>query len=225
MSWIPFIVAAYVLGSIPFGVLIARSKGVDITSHGSGNIGATNVGRVLGRRFGLVCFALDMAKGAAPVLAAGAWHGDLGSPATQIESVDMWLWLAVAAAALIGHMASIFLRFRGGKGVATAFGALLAVWPTLGIPALVALGVWILIMATVRIVSIASMIAAVSLPISVALLMQLDSNGQDLQSGIVAARSTPPLAIAGLIAVLVLVRHRSNIARLLKGREQRVGRS
>ena len=137
----------------------------------------------------------------------------------------MWLWLAVAAAALIGHMASIFLRFRGGKGVATAFGALLAVWPTLGIPALVALGVWILIMATVRIVSIASMIAAVSLPISVALLMQLDSNGQDLQSGIVAARSTPPLAIAGLIAVLVLVRHRSNIARLLKGREQRVGRS
>ncbi len=225
MSWIPFIVAAYVLGSIPFGVLIARSKGVDITSHGSGNIGATNVGRVLGRRFGLVCFALDMAKGAAPVLAAGAWHGDLGYPATQIESVDMWLWLAVAAAALIGHMASIFLRFRGGKGVATAFGALLAVWPTLGIPALVALGVWILIMATVRIMSIASMIAAVSLPISVALLMQLDSNGQDLQSGIVAARSTPPLAIAGLIAVLVLVRHRSNIARLLKGREQRVGRS
>ena len=225
MSWIPFIIAAWILGSIPFGVLIARTRGLDITAHGSGNIGATNVGRVLGRRYGFICFGLDMAKGAAPVLVAGAWHGDLGYAATQIDAVDMWLWLAVAAAAVAGHMASVFLKFRGGKGVATAFGSLLAIWPTLGIPALIALGVWVLILLTVRIVSVASMIAAISLPVAAALLMQLAQSGQDLPTDVVVARNTPPLVVAALVAVVVLIRHRSNITLLLNGGEHRVGRS
>ncbi|MCH2142195.1 MAG: glycerol-3-phosphate 1-O-acyltransferase PlsY [Phycisphaerales bacterium] len=219
MTWLPFIVAAYVLGSIPFGVLLARTRGIDIRQHGSGNIGATNVWRVLGRPLGLTCFALDMAKGAVPVLVAGAWHQDLGYPASDIHPVDMWLWLAVAGAALLGHMASVFLRFQGGKGVATAFGALLSIWPTLGIPALIALTVWIMCMIATRVVSMASMLAAISLPLAVLALMMWnqDSDGQV----VMASSQTPPLLVSVLVALLVLVRHRANIKRLLQGGEHR----
>lgn len=219
MSWLPFIVAAYVLGSIPFGVLLARTRGIDIRQHGSGNIGATNVWRVLGRPLGLTCFALDMAKGAVPVLVAGAWHQDLGYPASEIAPIDMWLWLAVAGAALTGHMASVFLKFKGGKGVATAFGALLAIWPTLGIPALGALAVWILCMLTTRVVSVASMLAALSLPLAVVGLMMWHQESVTTQT--FSSSQTPPLVVATMVALLVIIRHRTNIKRLLQGGEHR----
>jgi len=225
VTWLPYVIGAYVVGSIPFGVLMAAARGVDIRAHGSGNIGATNVGRVLGRSFGLACFVLDAAKGAVPVLIAGGAHGVLGVPAIEIAPHDSWWWLAVACAALGGHMASIFLRFRGGKGVATAFGGLLAMWPTLGLPALLALAVWIVVMALSRIVSLASMVAAVVLPAATILLLLSESAPPALAPEEVAARRLPAIVVASLIGALVLWRHRANIRRLIAGTESRVGRS
>src|SRR3954466_16097945 len=105
------ILISYLVGAVPFGYIVARLRGVDIFAAGSGNIGATNVGRVLGRRYGLLVFALDFLKGAVPTLAARLYEGRTGD-------------LAVVAgfAAIVGHMFPVFLRFRGGKGVATGFG-------------------------------------------------------------------------------------------------------
>ena len=126
-----FIPAAFLCGSIPFGMLIARARGIDIRAHGSGNIGATNVGRVLGRTWGVAVFALDVCKGLAPVLVAGAALGTLGHIAAPAR--DAWLVLATAAAAILGHVFCPWLRFKGGKGVATSLGALAGVFPVLTI--------------------------------------------------------------------------------------------
>jgi glycerol-3-phosphate acyltransferase PlsY len=223
MMWLLLILGAYVLGSIPFGVLIARSRGVDITKHGSGNIGATNVGRVLGKRLGLVCFVLDLGKGAVPVLVAGRISGTLGKWSVDIPAETSWLWLAVAVAALTGHMASVFLKFRGGKGVATTFGALLALWPTLGIPALLAFAVWVVAVRLTKIVSLASMIAAVVVPWATLGLLIAAPLPDDLSTGSLTARMIPPMIVSIGIAALVLWRHRSNFRRLLSGTENRIG--
>jgi len=216
VTWILFMLSAYLLGSIPFGVLIARSRGIDITAHGSGNIGATNVGRVLGRGFGLTCFLLDVGKGLLPVAAYGWWHDLLGAWATASTATTTWMWLAIAVAALAGHMWSVFLGYRGGKGVATAFGGLLAIWPTLGVPALLALGIWGLVVAATRIVSAASIAAAITLPISTAVLLVTVAPAGD-------GSMAPPIVVSGAICVLVLWRHRSNMGRLLRGGEHRIG--
>ncbi len=223
MMWLLLILGAYVLGSIPFGVLIARSCGVDITKHGSGNIGATNVGRVLGKRLGLVCFVLDLGKGAVPVLVAGRISGTLGKWSVDIPAETSWLWLAVAVAALTGHMASVFLKFRGGKGVATTFGALLALWPTLGIPALLAFAVWVVAVRLTKIVSLASMIAAVVVPWATLGLLIAAPLPDDLSTGSLTVRMIPPMIVSIGIAALVLWRHRSNFHRLLSGTENRIG--
>lgn len=223
MMWLLLILGAYVLGSIPFGVLIARSRGVDITKHGSGNIGATNVGRVLGKRLGLLCFVLDLGKGAVPVLVAGRISGTLGKWSVDIPAETSWLWLAVAVAALTGHMASVFLKFRGGKGVATTFGALLALWPTLGIPALLAFAVWVVAVRLTKIVSLASMIAAVVVPWATLGLLIAAPLPDDLSTGSLTARMIPPVIVSIGIAALVLWRHRSNFRRLLSGTENRIG--
>src|SRR5947209_17269108 len=107
--------AAYLVGGIPFGYLIARSRGIDIFKQGSGNIGATNVGRVLGRKFGILAFALDFAKGALPVAAARAL-----APHMTINLRGEELGVLAGLAAVLGHLFPAYLRFRGGKGVATA---------------------------------------------------------------------------------------------------------
>jgi len=134
------IAAAYLIGSIPIGLLFASRRGVDIRKHGSGNIGATNVGRVLGRNWGWLCFVLDVLKGLLPVLGTGAWLGLLGEEA-RITPLSLLLWLAVGVTAILGHMFSIFIGFRGGKGVATGFGALLGIHPILTWPVLGAIAV------------------------------------------------------------------------------------
>jgi len=218
MIWLLLIAGAYLVGSIPFGVLIARSQGVDIRQHGSKNIGATNVGRVLGRRFGLTCFALDACKGALPVVAAGFVADVIGRSAVDLSHTQMWLWLTVAIAAVAGHMFSIFLRFAGGKGVATAAGALLGMWPLLTIPVLAALVVWIVVVKIWRYVALASMCAAVSVPIAVPIVAMLGSDPSEE----VAAR-VPLLIVTLALAVLVILRHRSNIARLMRGEEPKIG--
>lgn len=219
-QWTIAIVGAYLLGSIPFGFLIARAKGLDIRQHGSRNIGATNVGRVLGRRWGMLCFALDVLKGALAVLLAGWWTGALGdaNPSASLA----WLWLAVAGAAITGHMFTIFLRFKGGKGVATGFGALLAMWPHLTVPAIAALVVWIFTLRFTRYVSVSSILAAIILPISVALqaLIRADGSPADRMAAV-----APFLIATSALGALVIWKHRANIARLRAGTEPKVGRS
>ncbi len=217
MQWPLLLILAFLSGSIPFGLLIARAKGVDIRAHGSGNIGATNVGRVLGRRWGFLCFALDAVKGAAPVLIAGSNRSLLGVAAMELAASDLWLWLAVAVLALLGHVFSPWVRFKGGKGVATGFGAFAAMWTPLTIPTLVALVVWAVAVKATKMVSLASMIAALSIPIT--LLVRCAISG-DMAAALHA--SVPTLTVAALIAVLIIVKHRANIGRILRGEELKV---
>jgi len=124
---------AYLLGSVPFGLVIGKLKGVDIREHGSGNIGATNAMRVLGKKLGIVCFLLDVLKGSLPVAIAGATLGYASGDA--LSSADAFVWVGIGIASVLGHMFSIFLGFKGGKGVATGFGVLLAIWPWVTLPA------------------------------------------------------------------------------------------
>ncbi|MBT8486049.1 MAG: glycerol-3-phosphate 1-O-acyltransferase PlsY [Phycisphaerales bacterium] len=219
--WIISIIAAYFVGSIPFGVILGRLRGVDVRAHGSRNIGATNVGRVLGRPWGITCFLLDMLKGATPVVGAGLAAGVFGrepDPATG-TAAWMWWWMAVAAAAIAGHMASPFLGFAGGKGVATSFGAMLAMWPLLSMPALGAVCIWYAALRLFRVVSLASMLAAVSLPLWYAVRM-IPNTGDDVGAKLLYA--SPPLIATTLLAALVIWRHRANIGRLRRGEEPRI---
>ena len=214
--WWTAIAIAFACGSTPFGVMIARSRGVDIRKEGSGNPGATNVGRVLGRRFGIACFLLDALKGATPVLLAGWLSGVIGKDAGEIAPAAAWGWMSVAVAAILGHCFSPFLGFRGGKGVATGFGSVLAMWPTLTIPAIAAFLVWSVILGLTRFMSLASMIGAIVLPATV--LAVALGTGEGAIRG-----SIPFLVVTGLIAAFVVFRHRGNISRLREGRENALG--
>ena len=132
----------------------------------------------------------------------------------DLPAADAWRWLAVAAAPVVGHVFPVWLKFKGGKGVATGLGVLLGMYPLLTLPALGALGVWIVLAAAFRYVSLASMAAAVALPAIAAAVAFASGHTQALP---------PVLVVTGAIALLVLLRHRSNIARLLKGTESRIG--
>ena len=222
MDWLLWILGAYLLGSVPFGLLIGKARGVDIRDHGSGNIGATNLGRTLGRTWGMGCFVLDLGKGLAPVLGAGFSHGLIGRWMIDVSPETSWLWLSVGAAALIGHVFPVFLGFKGGKGVATAFGVLLGIFPTLTAAAAAGIVTWIAVIVVTRTVSLASVVAACMVPMTTAIVLLLLPTEEGVAIG---ARLAPPMAITLLIAVLVLVRHRSNIARLVSGSETTVGNS
>jgi acyl-phosphate glycerol 3-phosphate acyltransferase len=199
------LVAAYLVGAIPFGWLIARSRGIDLFHAGSGNIGATNVGRVLGRRFGILVFALDFAKGAVPVAAAGLLS----------KGFDEWLGLpdalrvGVALCAFLGHLFPVYLGFRGGKGVATGAGAVFVLVPC---PAALAILAWAAVVGTTRLVSLGSIVAAGML-CAARLLSVADPVGQN--SVVVTA-----FCFAGTL--LVVIKHRANIQRLLHGTENRL---
>jgi len=201
-------------GSVPYAYIIGRANGIDIREHGSGNVGATNVGRVLGRRLGLVCFALDVGKGFAPTLIFGAWAGALGR--LEVDDLIAWLWVACAACCVLGHVFTPWLGFKGGKGVATGLGALLGVFPTLTIAALAGFALWLACMKVWRIVSLASIVAAASMPGVVALAFVI--GGAPMRS------ATPFITLTGALAALVIVKHRSNIRRLLAGEEPRFGK-
>jgi glycerol-3-phosphate acyltransferase PlsY len=212
------IIAAFLAGSTPFGLLIARAKGVDIRKHGSGNIGATNVGRVLGRRFFFLCFALDLLKGLLPTLAMGAALGALG--AFTMSMHDAAWWLGAAVASILGHVFCPWLGFKGGKGVATGLGALLGVFPLLSVAGGVATVVWILAMLLWRYVSLASIIAAITLAPTIGLAWWLASRQR-------TGHTTPEPAmllfvgIGALLTLLVVWTHRANIGRLRAGTELR----
>jgi acyl phosphate:glycerol-3-phosphate acyltransferase len=202
-SLIPLAIAAaagYLLGSLPFGYLVARSRGVDIFSVGSRSPGATNVRRVLGAGAGNAVLFLDILKGA---IAAG-WPllFVLGS---MTSSASWNLGYVGLAAALIGHSFSCFTRFRGGKGVATAAGGLVVLMPFV---AASAAALWVVLFFAVRFVSLASIFSAASLPVFAYLYRQ----------------GTIAMWVSGLIALFVVVRHRANIARLLNGTEKKFER-
>lgn len=210
------IVLGFAAGSIPFGLILGRAKGIDIRAHGSKNIGATNVGRVLGRKYGFLCFALDALKGAVPVLAV--WFVLVPAHLEQTNLVGMLMPL-VGIAAILGHVYSPWVGFRGGKGVATSFGALLAMWPLMTYPALGALVVWIIVLKLFRFVSLASMCAALSLPVLLAVRAFWITGGNSPPADAVL----PLLIAVTALAFLVIWKHRANIARLRAGTEPRVG--
>jgi glycerol-3-phosphate acyltransferase PlsY len=216
MSWLIWISIAYLCGSVPFGVLIARSKGVNIRNEGSGNIGATNVGRVLGRRFGIACFVLDGVKGGAPVLAAGIGQGIFGETPPSLHTFDSSMWLLTAIAAILGHCFSPWLGFKGGKGIATAFGAMLAIWPLMGIPALCALGVWAITLAITRVMAIASILGALTITVMLVIQAIVYSMGSS------PVPILPYMGISIALLIFVIYTHRSNIARILSGSEMKV---
>jgi acyl phosphate:glycerol-3-phosphate acyltransferase len=191
---------AFLIGSIPTGYLMGRLKGVDIRRHGSGNIGATNAFRVLGKSWGMLCLALDILKGWLPVavLFPGEFFA-LGWP------LDGWQW-AVGLAAIAGHMFSPFLRFRGGKGVATSLGVILAIAPA---PTLVVLLIGILLIWLTGYVSVASMTGAVLLPVLI-LIFYWDY---------------PPwisICVTLGLGIAIIWKHRANIHRLRQGSETRL---
>jgi glycerol-3-phosphate acyltransferase PlsY len=145
------LIATYLVGAVPFGYLVARWRGVDIMREGSGNIGATNVGRVLGRRFGILVFLLDFLKGAIPVFAARTLgRSDLELPPDALP-------VAAGIAAFLGHLFPVYLRFRGGKGVATGAGTVDVLTP---IPAAIALLSWVATLVVTRYVSVSSLLAS-----------------------------------------------------------------
>jgi glycerol-3-phosphate acyltransferase PlsY len=185
------IALAYLLGSIPFGVVVARARGVDLRKVGSGNIGATNVARALGRPWAIAVLLADAAKGFLPV-----WLGRrLGLP-------DAYVALA-GLAAIVGHMFTLVLRGRGGKGVATSLGVALAISPP---AALCGFGLYLLAYAVTRLSSVGSLLGMWSFPVFATLL-----------GGV----PRPYLALAVGGAVLVTIRHHENIRRLIKGEEKR----
>ena len=204
MPFLPYILAgllAYLLGSVPFGLLVARARGVDIRAVGSRNIGATNVFRCVGKPWGILTFALDFLKG----LTGASLIPFLASRLISAEGVSApTLALVGGAASVIGHTWPLFAGFKGGKGVATGFGMLVAIVPAaVGI----AFGLWLVVMATSRYVSLSSVTAATVL----AALVWLPRFCGHLPSSIVIT----------VIAMVVIIRHRSNIVRLVNGTEAR----
>lgn len=218
LQWSLFALGAYLLGSVPFGLLIGLSRGVDIRQHGSKNIGATNAGRVLGREWGFLCFFLDFLKGAAPVLVSGWFMGTLG--VRDLAPSSAWAWLGVGIAGVVGHMFPLWLKFKGGKGVATGFGVMLATYTGVTLPAFFALLLWISLVKTWRMVSVASCVAACSLPLSITLLRIAGwPSGGESWEGV-----TPYLIVTSLLAALVVWKHRANLARVRTGTESKIGR-
>ena len=199
--WLPILAVAYLLGSIPFGYLLVRIfRKEDIRASGSGNIGATNVVRSGAKGLGILTLLLDLLKAFAAVKIAA--HFAPGTPGFPSD-------LAVAAgiAAILGHVFPVWLGFKGGKGVASALGVFLALAP---LAALSSLGVFVVVFAITRYVSLASILAAVMLPVFCLLWMPDRS----------------PVFVGGVIfiALLVIAKHHANIARLMNGTESRFGR-
>jgi len=195
-------IAGYFLGSIPFGFLIAKTKGMDIRQHGSGNIGATNVWRVCGWRYGLPVFILDVMKGVIAVVIAGYFE-------VRIGGCQGWAQIVAAFACIVGHSFPIWLKFKGGKGVATSLGVMLGIMPS---ATLVVFALWAIIFKISGYVSLASVVAAIALPIVV-----LVGSFTGWNFG------WPAFWFSAVAGLLVVLRHKSNIQRLIAGTESRIG--
>ena len=202
------LVLSYLLGSIPASIVVGRvAAGLDIREHGSGNAGATNVYRVLGLGPAILTGFVDVAKGSLAVVVISGIHA--GTPPQLSADV---LKIVAGGAAVAGHIWTVFAGFRGGKGMATAIGALLFIAPAaLG----AALVVWLILLFTVRIMSIASLSAAIILPLAT-WVWETNPDG---------STSTELLWFSIVLSLLIFFTHRANIGRILRGEEKRLGRS
>jgi glycerol-3-phosphate acyltransferase PlsY len=191
-----FVVAAYLWGAIPASYLAGKwTRGIDLREHGSGNLGATNTFRVLGAKVAAPVMTFDILKGFFPVVLFSQWDG---SP--------RWEWeLAYGAAAILGHVFSVYMRFKGGKGVATAAGVFLALAP---VAVGAGLAVWLVVLRATRMVSAGSISAALVVAVLMVVL-------PDIQMGI--------RIVGGAIAAFIIFAHRSNVRRILRGEEPRFG--
>ena len=202
-GYITVALVGYLLGSIPTGYLVAKAHGLDIRKLGSGNIGATNVFRSVGKMLGVFVFVVDALKG----YVACAWVGALVIklwPATSLDSVQQSLPIIAGVAAILGHNYTCWLGFKGGKGIATSAGVLLSLFPK---ALLVVLGIWLVVFALGRYVSLASIVAAFWLPI----LVWVFGYNQHC------------VLIAIVLSAMAIYRHKSNIKRLIAGTENRFG--
>lgn len=199
-------VGGYISGATPFGYLAGKLKGIDIRQHGSGNIGATNAIRVLGKGIGIPVFILDLLKGWLPIWLAKEWLGSMPEAAALLSTTAV----VTGFAAVLGHMFTFWLGFKGGKGVATTAGVLLGIAPMAMLGGLI---VWLAIFFTTRFVSLASMMAGVGV-FGTLLIGMIRSGTWDLVL----------LGFGLLVMILVIVRHRGNITRLLAGTEPKAGR-
>ena len=204
MVYAAWVVAAYLIGSIPFGFLVGKMRGVDVRTVGSKNIGATNVFRTVGRKWGLLAFACDFLKGFLPTLAARLYaQGD--------AELARYLPLVVGVVCVAGHMFTCFMRFKGGKGIATGFGMLVALVPLL---VLTAFALFILVVRVSHFISLGSICAAGFLLAAVWFPCAVLSNPDGY-------RNLPQCVMVALVAAFAIWKHRSNIARLMAGTENR----
>ena len=192
------VLASYVVGATPFGYIAGKTRGIDIRQHGSGNIGATNVLRVLGKPIGITVLVLDMLKGLLPVLLARAL-----SDSSAIH-------IATAIAAILGHNYTFWLGFKGGKGIATTAGAVLPILPWALLAAVLG---WILVLLATRYVSVASIAAALIIPVTLG-----------LQTWITGKWNPAVFGFGLFVCILAIWKHRGNIARLRRGEENRFGK-
>ena len=216
-SWqiLLLLICSYLLGSVPFGLIVSRLKGVDIRKHGSGNLGATNVGRVLGRRWGALVLLLDAGKGALTSTIAAAFLTRLGGPWTGTPAHGDFILLGSGLCCLIGNIAPFYLAFKGGKGVAVSMGLIFGIYPFLTLPGLVAVVVWAAVTKASGYVSLGSICAACVLPIAfVGAAWALNWTLTD---------HYPLFCLCLGVAAVVLLRHRANIRRLLTGTESKIG--
>lgn len=196
------LVVSYLIGAVPIGLIVGKlTRGVDIRNYGSGNIGATNVMRTLGPGPASLVFIGDILKGVAAVVLAGKV---VSGPYEPIFAI------AAGSLSIAGHMASPFLRFKGGKGVATSLGVIIGMNPLI---AAIAFGIWVVVVATIRYVSVASITASFSVPIMMHFSQQLFHFEVPRAYGIFAL----------VAAHLIMLKHRSNIQRLLRGKEPKFG--
>ncbi len=201
MKELIFIIIAYLIGSIPTALLVSRRFfGIDIRDYGSGNMGATNTFRVLGNQFGIMVMVFDMIKG---MLAVGLFNFFPYYLLHEIARTDLMVCLGLAA--VVGHVFPVFAQFKGGKGVATLFGMLLAIQPTIAISCVC---VFLCVLFLTRWVSLSSILAAVMLPICVLWIWNDD---------VILYR-----VFAVLVAIMVVATHQKNISRIVRGEESRV---
>lgn len=190
---IVFLILAYIAGAIPFGQIISRKiAGIDITHKGSGNIGATNVAREIGIKWGVVTLLLDLLKGFIPVFITKNF----------ITDVESFFLITISLAVLLGHRFSPFLKYRGGKGVAAAFGIFLALSP---VSAIISFGAFCVTVYFSEYISLGSIVGACVMPITLSILN----------------KPSPLIITAFFAAVLILITHRGNITRIIKGEERK----
>ena len=215
MQFAVAMVIAYLLGSIPVALIIAKAHHIDLRSIGSGNIGATNLSRALGKKWGYVCFLLDALKGFIPMVLIGVFFKPVFLQAHPSQTVFLLLWLTSGIAAVLGHVFPIYAGFKGGKGVATSFGVALGLWPYFSICALLSLVIWIGLVLAFRYISLASIVAAIAFPVILLLAIMVVP---DWKLSIL----WPLFAASGLIPITIVVRHRENVKRILAGTESKI---